>query len=515
MKPQDYNRHIEKEKFEFAQIEERITDKKLETKPIGYFKDAMIRFSRNKASVVASYIILILVLYALFVPVFFTTDYVKAYQVDVSKGEGGSDQATLNYEFLLPKLRVLEGTGIWDGTKVVEASKTTYAKYRAMEEETGNTVITKVIDEYEVESGGEISTMYKLRIDTYYQNGMITRTVDKAEFEALQKWQDETGLQVIYPQVKTDFRDDNVWYECTQRGTPKYNAAGELVPAYLTSSTDGYHSTRIEGDPGNYMYAKLTGREGSYNYVIRVDSYNYFRFRYGDEPSFIFGTTREGYDIFTRLANAARFSFMLAICISIINLTIGAIYGSIEGYFGGAVDLIMERFSDILSGVPFMVVTVLFQMHMAQKVGVVGALVFAFILTGWIGMASSTRMQFYRFKGHEYVLAARTLGAGDFRLMYKHIFPNALGTLITSCVLVIPGVIFSETSLTYLGIINLDSAARSSVGSLLSAGQGFMQDFPHVILFPALFIGLLEISFNLFGNGLRDAFNPSLRGSEE
>jgi oligopeptide transport system permease protein len=89
-----------------------------------------------------------------------------------------------------------------------------------------------------------------------------------------------------------------------------------------------------------------------------------------------------------------------------------------------------------------------------------------------------------------------------------------LGTIITGTVLVIPGVIFSETSLSYLGIINLDSATMSSVGSMLSAGQSVMTDAPHVVLFPALFIALLMISFNLFGNGLRDAFNPSLRGSE-
>ena len=124
-------------------------------------------------------------------------------------------------------------------------------------------------------------------------------------------------------------------------------------------------------------------------------------------------------------------------------------------------------------------------------------------------------MQFYRFKNQEYVLVARTLGASDRRIMFKHIFPNAIGTLITSCVLVIPGVIFSETSLSYLGIINLNTGDLTSVGTLLSQGQSSLYTFPHIILFPAIFISLLMLSFNLFGNGLRDAFNPSLRGSEE
>ena len=118
-------------------------------------------------------------------------------------------------------------------------------------------------------------------------------------------------------------------------------------------------------------------------------------------------------------------------------------------------------------------------------------------------------------QGQEYTLAARTLGASDVRLMFKHIFPNSLGTIVTSAVMIIPGVIFSESSLTYLGIVNLDSTTRSSVGSMLSNGRAYFTTDPYIILFPALFISLLEISFNLFGNGLRDAFNPSLRGAED
>ena len=142
------------------------------------------------------------------------------------------------------------------------------------------------------------------------------------------------------------------------------------------------------------------------------------------------------------------------------------------------------------------------------------SLLFAFILTGWIGMASRVRMQFYRFKSQEYILAARTLGASDGRLMFRHIFPNSLGTIITGSVLVIPGVIFSESSLTYLGIVNLESSTMTSVGTMLANGRSYLSTDPYIILFPALFISLLEISFNLFGNGLRDAFNPSLRGAE-
>ena len=112
------------------------------------------------------------------------------------------------------------------------------------------------------------------------------------------------------------------------------------------------------------------------------------------------------------------------------------------------------------------------------------------------------------------MLAARTLGASDRRLIFKHIYPNSLGTIITGSVLAIPGVIFSESILGYLHIISLETSSLTSIGTLLAGGQGYLSTFPHIIFFPALFISILEISFNLFGNGLRDAFNPSLRGAD-
>ena len=130
-------------------------------------------------------------------------------------------------------------------------------------------------------------------------------------------------------------------------------------------------------------------------------------------------------------------------------------------------------------------------------------------------MAGTTRMQFYRFKNQEYVLAARTLGANDRRIMFKHIFPNGLGTIVTACALVIPSMIYSETNLSFLGIINLEAGNTTSVGTLIAAGQRDILHAAYVAAFPCVFLVLLMLSFNLFGNGLRDAFNPSLRGTED
>ena len=208
---------------------------------------------------------------------------------------------------------------------------------------------------------------------------------------------------------------------------------------------------------------------------------------------------------------------ILAVSTFIVNFIIGAIYGSIEGYYGGVTDLIMERITDILSNIPFIVLASIVNISLIQtgKMNSLGAIIFAFVLTGWIGPAYRVRTQFYRFKNEEYVLAARTLGASDARIMFKHIFPNTLGTIITASVLTIPGTIFTESMLSYLSIINFNQGNISSLGTMLSEGQAYMTTYPHMLVPPALIISLLMISFNLFGNGLRDAFNPSLRGVEE
>ncbi len=283
---------------------------------------------------------------------------------------------------------------------------------------------------------------------------------------------------------------------------------------------DNYGSKmRVEGDDV-HKYAYAVAKD-NHNFEIRVNYYEYYRYYHTQilkdritTPHFIFGTTSYGQDIFTCLASGARFSFIMAIVVAVVNMVVGAIYGALEGYYGGKVDLIMERIVEILSAVPFMIVITLLKYHMRGSSQVL-ILFIAFFLTGWIGMSGTVRMQFYRFKNQEYVLASRTLGAKDWRIMFKHIFPNALGTIVTSSVLVIPGMIFSETTLSYLGIINLNSGSMTSVGTLLANAQPYLVTYPHMIVFPAVFISLLMLCFNLFGNGLRDAFNPSLRGTED
>ena len=504
--------NIPKEKFEFAQRDEKIHDRKLETKPIGYFKDAWIRFRKNKSSVTAAGIILFLVIFAIVVPIF------SPYTVEDRDGY---------YSNVLPRNQLLAPLGIWDGTSMRTDTKAGYLYYSAIGAETG---YDAVIGEAKITYDYEGNAQYKFRVDSYNKVGFVYMNLTEAEYIALQQYQDENQIQIMYPipeNHKTNYvignSGANFWYKlkndkATTSGEPLLDKNGNYQHNYITSSNKeraNYTSTmRIEGDgEGGQWFAY--GVKNQSGYKVRVLYREYYIYKNGHAPNFLFGTNAYGQDIFTCLAAGARLSFLLAIFVSAINLTIGAIYGSIEGYYGGATDIIMERISDILSSVPFIVVVTLFKLHLSEKVGMLPSLLFAYVMTGWVGMASRVRLQFYRFKGQEYILAARTLGAKDGRLMFKHIFPNSIGTIITGAVLTIPGVIFSESTLSYLGIINLQTSALTSVGTMLSQGQGYLQSYPHIILFPALFISLLEISFNLFGNGLRDAFNPSLRGVEE
>jgi len=505
---------IPAEKFQFVADNERLHDQKFETKQVSYFRDAFNRFCKNKSSVTAALIILALTLYAIIVPVAFSNTY----------NQNLTDTMYMNYTHLLPKNQFFAdmGLGFWDGASEMTLGEQNYIAYSAITAETGFPVY---VGEPVEKISDEGKKTYDVRMDSYISNGFTYMTLTQAQYDDLQKWQNETGIQVIYPAVTNAKETDaNKWYETNKKGVPKLDENGDFVNVYKLKGGDGdYDSLRIPGDPGiedpeasnRYRYANITGTSESVSYKCRIFKYTYFQYRYGFEPAFLFGTTSMGQDILTRLASAAQFSLIFAVCVSCINLFIGAVYGAVEGYYGGAVDMLMERFTDILARVPFMVVASLFQLHLASKVGPVVSMLFAFVLTGWIGMASTVRMQFYRFKGQEYVLAARVLGASDWRIMFRHIFPNSLGTIITSSVLVIPGVIFSESSLTYLGIVNLDSSTMTSVGTMLANGRTYLSTYPHIILFPAAFISLLMISFNLFGNGLRDAFNPSLRGADE
>jgi oligopeptide transport system permease protein len=235
-----------------------------------------------------------------------------------------------------------------------------------------------------------------------------------------------------------------------------------------------------------------------------------YRF-YGFEtmPYYTFGTNQYGYDYFKQVFSGLRTSLIIGFVGAMINITIGLIWGSISGYYGGNVDLVMERIIEILGGIPWIVLMTMVILHLGNSLT---SFLIAVTLTGWLGVSGITRSQFYRYKRREYVLASRTLGAKDGRLIFRHILPNSIGPIVTSSVLMIPGIIFSEATISYLG---LGLQGLPSLGVALSEAQIYLSTSPYLVLWGSFIISILMISFNLFGNGLRDAFNPSLKGIAE
>lgn len=222
-----------------------------------------------------------------------------------------------------------------------------------------------------------------------------------------------------------------------------------------------------------------------------------------------FGTDYLGRDLCTRLFRGARISLLIAFFSVIMNVIIGVVYGSIAGYYGGKVDFALTHFAEILDGLPYIVVTILFMILLGS--GML-SIILALTITGWIGTSRLIRAQFYRFKGREYVLAARTLGVRDRKLIFRHILPNTIGPLITRAMIAIPGAIFSESFLAYIGLGI--KPPNPSIGVLLANGQSVLLQYPYQTLFPAILISVLMVSFNLFANGLRDALDPTRRGEE-
>lgn len=514
MKDQFDIENIPAEQFEFAQLDEKIHDQKFETKPIGYLMDAFMRFKKNKGSIAGAVIILFIVLYAIIVP------FISNYDLEYSDG---------TYKKIRPRVEWLSFLNFFDGGLDQKVNDRYYVYYMGMalgaEDTDGTGVKWSEAENSEYNPIMEVGEDYKdsgrtyrdVRLDSYYSVGFKYITVTPDEYEKIMAWQKDTGITVIYPMVDVDNEycvekgNANFWYK-SLNGNPVNDDEKKLSIEYIKKN--GLVDNYLRDEDGNVLFYKESDKSMR---TIRVLYYNYYQYKNGFEPQFYLGTDGQGFDIFVRLAYGLRLSLLLAVCVSVVNLTFGSVWGAIEGYYGGLVDLIGERISDILSGIPFIVLATLITLHLVNtgKVSQFVALLFCYILTGWIGTAYSVRTQFYRFKNQEYILAARTLGARDRRLMFKHIFPNSLGTIITSSVLVIPNVIFTESVLSYLGIINFQGKNMTSLGTLLSNGQDYLSTDPHIIMFPALMISLLMISFNLFGNGLRDAFNPSLRGADE
>ena len=220
--------------------------------------------------------------------------------------------------------------------------------------------------------------------------------------------------------------------------------------------------------------------------------------------SYLFGTDHLGRDLFSRCWQGLRVSLLVALAATVINFLIGINYGMISGYFGGKADMIMQRIVEIAGSIPSLVVVTL--MMLVLKPGV-GTIILALMITGWMDMSIIARTHTLRVKDQEYILAARTQGAGIFYIIYKEILPNIFGSLLTQAMVNIPSAIFMETFLSFVGLgLPMGSC---SLGSLISSGFDNCLLHPYKLVPPVIILVLLMIACNLISDGLREALDPA------
>ncbi len=618
-KTEETSTEFSSEDFEFARRdEERIYDKKFETKPVGFFRDAMKRFAKNRYNVYATIILLTLVLLAIFVPAF-TTKNITGQEPQL--------------RFLPPRIPVVEHLGIADGTSRVENVRVDPDTVD-LEEDFGLPSEDRYRHEYIVEDSVEANYRYCDDIAESCFGGQNVLTHDGEDtftiLEAPEFWVFSDAENPVV-EIDIESMSDNPLTELTvfigdeelgtitEAGTYTFDVdpqtsrlhlefdavANEYVSLNSVTLSDdaeedplyfyeGYDLAfwSIDGEQSDASYERRDGREmridfdfdeyeaafgqreqsaySSRDYYALIEEYDevcektvdpddperwtfsegcpvievkgqsrpiewegeeYYTYHvvldyavyqgFDDTPYFLFGTTSNGRDLFAVSWRALRTSLFIGVTASLVNITIGIIYGSIEGYYGGKIDLLLERFAEVMGRIPWLVTLSIASALLGPGVFTLFVIL---IFSGWIGISGITRTQFYRYKRREYVLASRTLGAKDRRLIFRHILPNGIGTIITTSVLSIPMVIFIESTISYLGFgighgvdFNVGPVEFSgvSIGVLLADGQAQMYANPYLTVAPALIIAILMITFNMFGNALRDAFNPSLRGVEE
>jgi ABC-type dipeptide/oligopeptide/nickel transport system permease subunit len=611
------------EDFKLVQKEDKIYDKKFETKPIGYFKDALIRFGKNRTNVIATTILFFLIGCSILIPVFSKKNVVAIEE---------------QLAFLPPRIPLVEKLGVFNGTKeyegqiidletidpetgigypegfdhdaIVEGSLENYVEACTIKDErcTGGEAVLRVdptsnkvsvksnenfffvksnnpvldVDIFNVDAGAKLN-VYVLPtggemtlVGSYSSAGTYSidvfdtidaDTVSSSVYLELEA-EDNSKTIAINALTLTDSSQEEPLIHIEGYPLSKYEISGgaglyvrqngeflltrfvideyavafaEKLERYFPSSEYEQILTDFadvcvqspdpenpdgwlfgEGCPITKVEKKIAGiNVGGVDYSQYRLYLDYARYNgYDETPFFLFGTTDAGRDLFTLIWVALRTSLLIGFTVAIINIAIGVVYGAVSGYYGGLVDLLLQRVAEVLGRIPWLVTLSIFIALIGPGIT---TLIFILILNGWIGIANTTRTQFYRYKGREYVLASRTLGAKDGRLIFRHILPNGIGTIITASVLMIPGVIFTESTISYLGygighgqtfrVFGVEFSGVS-IGVLLSDGRTELINNPHLVLFPAIVISILMITFNMFGNALRDAFNPALRGSE-
>nr|WP_184310716.1 ABC transporter permease [Anaerosolibacter carboniphilus] len=258
---------------------------------------------------------------------------------------------------------------------------------------------------------------------------------------------------------------------------------------------------------GTYIILAIVGPKiGAYDYT----STNASATNLGMSSNHWFGTDKLGRDMWARVWMGARVSLTIGFTAAIINGFIGVLIGGISGYYGGIIDMLIMRIIDVLYGIPYIIVAILVMMVLGSGMK---ALIIAMVIVGWIGMARFIRGEVLGLKEQDFVLAAKLLGVSEFKIIYRHMIPNVVGLMITTLTMAVPGYIFSEAFLSYIGLGI--QPPDCSWGSLAKIGAQSFRLYPYQLFIPGFFICTTMLALNLLGDGLRDALDPKLRGQEK
>ena len=219
-----------------------------------------------------------------------------------------------------------------------------------------------------------------------------------------------------------------------------------------------------------------------------------------------FGSDTLGRDIWTRTWMGTRVSLYIAFAAVLIDMLLGMSYGLVSGYFGGLTDSLMQRFSEIVNGIPRLVIVTLLMLILRPGIKTI---IFALMITEWIGMARIARAEMLNLKEREFVLASRTLGASNFAIIFHEVLPNIIGQIITQTMFSIPTAIFTEAFLSFVGLGI--PVPQCSLGSLISDAFNSFTTHPYQIIPPILVLALLMLCFNMLADGLREALDPKMK----
>ncbi len=301
----------------------------------------------------------------------------------------------------------------------------------------------------------------------------------------------------------------------------------ELDRLFVPTAVDPHESENVSGPPLNAFqesWRRLRQNRGALVslYLLLflglmavvgpwMSRYTYFDTNYsaayqGPNADHWLGTDKFGRDQWVRIWQGTRISLLIALLAAALDLCIGVAYGAVSALLGGRTDTIMQRIIEILVSVPSLIVVIL--LMMAMKPGIFTIIV-AMVITGWVNMARLVRAQILKLKEQEFVLAARTLGASNSRLILTHLVPNTVGVIVINTMFTIPSAIFTEAFLSFIGLGLQEPMA--SLGVLINTGYQSLNTNYYLLLFPALIIIAIMVGFNILADGLRDALDPRMR----